>query len=458
MKKINLLIFFLFLLIWACRKDTDIFIPYEEVPSVSSFVTGAVGGAIINEFGIPQANATVKLETKTNVEEMMTDENGIFYFRNVEINAERTYLLIESESYGNSSRAFTPRESGTEFLKIQLMTPSILDSISATQGGLFDVVGGASVAIPANALVNNGGSPFTDAANIGARYFNPVFNNLVTQLPGTLMALNSNNEQRALATFGLLDFELASIDGEPIQLAADKKATLRFPIPDELMDNSPAFIPMWYFDESTGWWMEEGQAEKDGTYYIGEAGQAKLWTVAMSYNPIRMSASIAISETNISYPNAFSKLTVVDGGVCMAAYTDGAGVIDGYIPAGQVLRFEIFDECGYVVYSSEIGPLSTDIDFSEILVEAPNSNVVQVNGTLNCSGDPITEGYVKLEFNESSTYYFANANGEFSTTIVACNFDEFEITGVDLINHEISETNSYLANEVIDTGGIDVCE
>lgn len=47
---------------------------------------------------------------------------------------------------------------------------------------------------------------------------------------------------------------------------------MTFPIPETMRDNPPPTIPLWYFDDESGLWVEEGIATLQGDVYVGEVG------------------------------------------------------------------------------------------------------------------------------------------------------------------------------------------
>lgn len=52
-----------------------------------------------------------------------------------------------------------------------------------------------------------------------------------------------------------------------LQLAEGKEAEITAPIPYTLQANAPDTMPLWYYDDETGNWMEEGFATKVGNSY-----------------------------------------------------------------------------------------------------------------------------------------------------------------------------------------------
>jgi hypothetical protein len=80
-------------------------------------------------------------------------------------------------------------------------------------------------------------------------------------------------------SFGFISasFFKASDPSVVLDLADGKTAQITAPIPYTLMDNAPDTIPMWYYDESTGKWMEQGTGTKVGNNYVGDVSHFTYW-------------------------------------------------------------------------------------------------------------------------------------------------------------------------------------
>ena len=459
MKKRNLSILLICLFFFTCKKDSDIFIPYDDPIIDITYVIGSVGGVVIDEQANPIANASIKLYTKTNSsQDLMTDENGIFLFRNVEMNAERTYLQIEKEGFFQSSQNFTPRTNGTEFLKIQLMSATSSGSYLATEGGLVDVMGGGTIELPADAVIDASGNAYNGNVQISTRYLNGSSAEIGEQMPGSMLALNTDGETKILASYGMITFGLATENGETLDFAPNKKATIRIPVPDSLPNNLPNTISLWYFDEVMGFWIEEGQGQLMGDYYEGSLSKAAFWNWGIPYDYVNLKANISISDINVPFENVFTKITVVGSGVCALGYTDDGGVIDGAVAAAQVLRLQIYDNCFNEIYNSEIGPYPDNVSLGDIPVDLPNGSLVELTGALTCDGAPVTNGYVKLVNGENEQFIFADTEGNFSNAFNLCLSDGFDLIGVDLTNAQQSISEFYIGEEIVEATVVNVCE
>ncbi len=75
-------------------------------------------------------------------------------------------------------------------------------------------------------------------------------------------ALSAQGEEVSLIPLGMIDFVFTQ-NGQPVQLAAGKQAEIRMAVVDNVGADGRIFnagdsIPMWWFDTSSGLWIEEG--------------------------------------------------------------------------------------------------------------------------------------------------------------------------------------------------------
>ncbi len=120
-----------------------------------------------------------------------------------------------------------------------------------------------SVTLPAGAFVDANGDPVTgeitatitpvDTREMGASYL------------GGGVALTEESEVVQLLSLGMIDFEFTQ-NGEAVQLAAEASAQIEMDLvaetgPDGRVYTIGEEIEMWWFDEATGLWVEEGVGE-----------------------------------------------------------------------------------------------------------------------------------------------------------------------------------------------------
>src|ERR1700742_2255235 len=96
-------------------------------------------------------------------------------------------------------------------------------------------------------------------------------------MPGDLRGIGSDGNETALQSFGMMDVEMVDDAGNKLQIASGQQASLTFSIPDTLLSLAPATIPLWYFNDSSGRWIQQGSAVKQGNTYVGQVGHFTYW-------------------------------------------------------------------------------------------------------------------------------------------------------------------------------------
>ena len=188
-----------------------------------------------------------------------------------------------------------------------------------------------------------------------ASYINPTAADISETVPGSFMANDKNNKRVTLKSFGMMAVVLESTSGEKLQIGKGNTAKLTTPIPSSVQSSAPATISLWYVDEQTGLWKEEGIATKNGTNYTGEVKHFSFWNCDFSDPAVMLSMTIQNSK---GLPLVYVSVHIegVDGGHAYG-YTDSLGQISGLVPANVGLTLEVLDQCGTAAYSQNIGPV-----------------------------------------------------------------------------------------------------
>lgn len=107
MKKINIIWLFalIALAFSSCHKDINEFIPDKEGQNFKS----SLFGSVVDEAGQPVENAIIRYGANTK----MTDKNGIYQFKNVDVNSKHNLITISKQGYFEGSRVFTTDRSTT---------------------------------------------------------------------------------------------------------------------------------------------------------------------------------------------------------------------------------------------------------------------------------------------------------------------------------------------------------
>jgi len=121
---------------------------------------------------------------------------------------------------------------------------------------------GISIAIPANALVRNGSSP-SGNVNVSVATID-LFT--AGDMPGDMTVVDRNGRREGfMVSYGAGSIEVYDEEGS-YQLKKDQSAEIAIPVDSSafvLKGEIPESIPLFYYNEDTGFWTEDGIAKLD---------------------------------------------------------------------------------------------------------------------------------------------------------------------------------------------------
>ena len=465
-KKLVFLFLAITIVFSACRKDTDITTittagdPDNPTPP-SEIVTGNLIGNISDEYNNPVEGASVRLKSNTT----FTDENGNFSFSNIQMEADGALLTANKAGFFQAFDRVRAVANQTSYTRIQLLDRTIIGSFPAgtAEEVSFD---GASVKFQSNGFVDANGNDYNGTVNVAAHWIDPTSNVLAEQMPGDLRAIDSEDQFVALQSYGMVAVDLIADDGSELQLKEGLSAEINFPIPADISNNAPASIPLWSFNEEQGLWVEEGTASKVGNMYVGNVAHFSFWNCDAPFPLIEMEGQI-VDENGAPIDQVSICINFADNSNYGAGgYSNEEGYFGGKIPKNELLVLTVKDDCYNPVYSVEIGPFSEDVDLGQISIPNFSSYIVSLTGSLvNCDGDPVTNGYAKVNTPSSPYYQFPtqlDENGNWSADFLICEQDiEVLVSGYDLDGPLTSLVQTVTATSgggTIDVGTIEVCE
>ena len=413
----------------SCRED--IIKPIEGDPTFGDpiiKVVSTIKGRVIDEANFPIQDVVVSIDGNP----VITDKNGVFLFDNMEFNKNGTLISAEKSGYYIGSKMVNP-ELGTEsFTLIQLLTKDLTGNFTSSTGGTITTTDNASVTFAANSIMRENGSAYTGTVNVYSKWIDPTHENIDARMPGDLRAVDADDAQVQLATYGMIAVELESPSGEALQINTGNTATISLPIPNEIIGAAPSTIPLWSYDEATGYWIEESSATLQDGQYVGEVSHFSFWNCDAPFPVVQLCGSV-VSEEGI--PFAWLKLEIeVPGSIGVRyGYTDSEGNFKGKIPKDLTMTIRVLDLCGSVVYEAEIGPFSEDVVLDPIVANMPEP--VTVSGVLlNCDMNPIEGAYAYIESAYGFHTFYSDENGVFSGPITICESTDLVIQGFDIEN------------------------
>ena len=444
MKLSKLLRFSLFsgiITLFACQKEFSFTEEFIVTSSNQPNITANVTGRITNENGKPVQGA----EIRTGNTITFTDINGNFRLSNAALYDDAAFIKVKKAGYFTGSRTFVASQGQSHYVEVKLIPKTIAGTINGATGGSVALANGTSVTLPAAGVMNKiTGAVYTGNVNVAMGWIDPTGENLFAEMPGDLRGRNTTNAERGLQSYGMVAVELIGDAGEPLQVASGKKAGLKFFLPASIALSAPASIPFWSFNDTTGLWMQEGFATKNGNAYEGEASHFSFWNCDAQF-PVTSLKITLVDQNNVPLPHRYVKIRRTIANSSSSGYTDTLGVVKGKVPLNEPLILEVYTQynvCNTVTYTQNIGPFSAA---SSITVVAPQGSVQQatISGlVVDCSNQPVAKGSVELIVSQR-VYRAKVTNGAYSFSINVCSASQQgNLTAIDSSNSQQSSSST----------------
>lgn len=456
-KYVSIVLVLIALSLFQCQKNLSYTgSPDPGVPVNPSPITANVQGNITDENNNAASGVIVTAGTSTAV----TDANGFFHITKASLDKNTTLITARKDGYFKAYRVFAAT-SGCNQVTIKLVKRNLAGTISSSSGGEVSLPDGSKIKLLASGIVNaSSSSDYSGDVKVYASYINPTNHDIAQTVPGSFVANDKNGKRVLLSSYGMLAVELESSSGEKLQIKQGSVATLTIPIPTSAVASAPASIALWYIDEKTGIWQEEGTATKSGNTYVGTVKHFSYWNCDYSYDAVDLSFTLH-TPNDLPLVNAYVEVVPIDSvGGLAHGYTDSLGQVKGLVPANKDLVLKVFSSCG-VIYSKNIAAINQSTDLGTIKISGATSSLLTFAGTLlNCSGAPVTNGYALINFNGTTRYVATNASGQFTTTYVICSSAPATATvlGVDEDNQQQgAATTVNITSPSTDAGNITAC-
>lgn len=443
-----------------CQKEVKTIGGNNQVPGngnntiTSSPVNSTLQGNVLDENGKPAKDVSIKVGTVLTT----TDDKGYFRIEDAALDKNASLVTAVKTGYFKAYRSFSAT-SGVNQVMIQLIKKSSAGVIKADAGGQVTLSNGSVIALPANGIVRSG-SAYSGNVNVYASYIDPVAAEIGDRVPGSFMATDKNNKLVTLSSYGMLAVELESATGEKLQLANGSTATLTIPVPASIQSSAPSSIPLWYLDEQTGIWKEEGTAVKNGNAYTGTVKHFSYWNADVSVPTVGFTATL---KTPGGEPLTYTyvRFRAANGYVGNAyGVTDSLGQVSGFIPSNMNLVLEVINSCHSIAYSQNVGPFSSAVNLGTITISNSVSLMTIKGKIVNCSNAAVTNGHALINFNNIRRDVETNNAGEFSVTFTFCSPTPAtcEITAYDeSAQQQGSTANVPVTSPVTDAGTLTAC-
>lgn len=350
-----------------------------------------VEGVVTDVEGNPLGSVTIS----SGEAQATTNDMGLFTFERIASANGRFVFTFKKDGY------FTITRSGvfSDNLSMQVVMQSrnnasnvVSTSFSATSKNALKA-DGMEVAIPASSLVTASGTDYTGTVNADMLYLSPDNENFTTMMPGgDMAAVRTDRSDATLVSYGMVEVSLTDNSGNPLQLKEGSQSEMTFPIPESMKDNPPATIPLWYFNEEAGVWVEEGTATLQGNVYVGSVSHFSWHNLDVPEERVTIKGKVTDCKGR-----PVSRLLVTVDQTSDITSSDGSYQV--YVPANTPVNVTVKSE-NYMSYSPEVSvsvagkPGGTTLE--NINLELPCIPVISGRVTNSCSD--LVGAYVWAEY------------------------------------------------------------
>jgi len=408
----------------ACRKDS--IEPITEDIQPPPFETGeesGISGVVIDVEGRALQNVEVKLLTSFGAEETRTsDENGYYRFDDVAFDSDGGLLNFSLTDYFDNYKFAYPALGQRAWSKVKMIPRTKAGDFDSATGKTINLAGSAQIQFDAGVISQANGNSYTGKVNVYAHWFDPSSDNFLQTSPGDLRGINTQGGGVQLKSYGMMAVELEDENGNELQIKSGETAQLTFPVSGD----APNEIPLWYFDEESGDWLEEGIANLEGGNYIADIAHFSFWNCDIPIDFVNLKGRL-VSDDGTPFSNQ-EILIESDNFGYANSYSNSDGYFEGKVPSDEPLLFQVV---GYVDCPSGTNVLfekeynfSEDTDLGEIVMSSPivDDNVYHISSALkDCTGNPVPNALLLVNVNDEIFILESDAQGIVSGYIYICN-------------------------------------
>lgn len=295
---------------------------------------------------------------------------------------DRTVVRADASGFAESFRIARVTAGQSTPLTIQLVKVGVAGNVPIASGGTIDGPSSSQIVLPGNGLVPRTGAP---AANVAVSVTPINVSTTTSDMPGDFTASTSGTITQ-IESFGAMLVNVRDSNNVQYSLAPGSTSTIRIPISTR-SSNVPATIPLFYFDESTGRWIQDGQATRvvNGPirYYEGAVSRLGYWNADLVMETIVVTgcvrnasgqpvANALVESDGKTYSGSSRAYTTTDGSFQIPIRKDGEATITAL--AGTQLT-----------NTATAGPAATNIALDPCLVTTTSTDGFSIKLTWGAS-------------------------------------------------------------------------
>ena len=240
-----------------------------------------------------------------------TDADGGFV---AEVPASPGRLIVHVEAGGFAAQSgIVPLlgDTASRVVHLDMVPVDSMQDFAATEGVDVSIDGQSVVSLPANAMMTTEGEAYTGQAVASVAVLDPSQDPAV--MPGDFLRLDADTQTSTpIESYGAVNVALAAENGAPLQLGGGDAAQVTIPLAaGRSPREAPPTMPLYYWSEEQGYWIEEGEARLEevsqGNWaYVGTVGHFSTWNADIVYEAISISGCVVDGDGD---PVGYAELT-----------------------------------------------------------------------------------------------------------------------------------------------------
>jgi hypothetical protein len=401
----------------ACSKKADVSPddnggapPDTENPVSDVEVTTSVQGRVSHWRALD--GFTVKIGGKTAT----TTARGTFLFENVTVKKEAAVVNVTKPGFMPKTYTFmVTNEEQVQTVELALTEAKNMGTFDAASGGTVSITNTVSFTFLPQQMLKADNTPYNGQVTVYTNGDGHWGELSLGSVPGNTRAIDKDNKQVVIDYGGLLYLELAGAGGEQLHLDTTGGKAVSFAATQGYLHEIAG--PLWYLDETSGFWREAGTAVKSGTQWTGKISRLGYWMQGNPHASIELRAMLR--DTTTGLPLANLPVRVYTGYAASLNYTDAAGNLACKVPAGSEVELELFDAYSGInpLQPVNVGYLSASKDLGVVHIDARRGYVSYIGGTVtDCNTLPVESGVIHAMI-DSLHYTYPFTNGAYKIPI-----------------------------------------
>jgi hypothetical protein len=390
----------------------------------------------------------------------VTDANGVFVIESVSVYEQFAYVKAFKEGFISGSRALIPIPTGFNDIQITLLEKNTTGSVNS--GEESEVTLGNSKVSFAGDFIDSQGNTYNGQVEVSMHYVAPNTTETFKNMPGMLLAQRADNSAVSLETYGMLAVNLYSPSGEQLNIAENTTATIEFPVDASQTAFAPSEIPLWYFDETVGYWKEQGSATRIGNTYVGEVSHFSWWNCDVPRDLVDVCFDVTMetnSGTQILADHYVEIRSSTTNQMIFSGILSSGGRECGFFPLGEAVNIKIYNaNCSTdLIYEGIYGPFTTATVFTVVIpLTSDIVSTTLIGQATDCTGGPLN-GYLYLIDNFSDFSIIPITNGVINQSLSSCATSYTYLVVDSATGEQSNQANFVPVDGITDLGTISTC-